>query len=96
MHKTKDKNGHHQMKRRAAMKNTMRGLGWMLVWGASAAYAAPGAEGESVSWLGYMFAGFFALVIVTQLVPACILFYGMIKGIFSVQEKKDPAAARIE
>jgi hypothetical protein len=28
--------------------------------------------------------------------PACILFYGMIKGIFSGQEKKDPAAARIE
>jgi len=78
------------------MKNTMRGLGWMLLWGASAAYAAPGAEGESVGWLGYLFAGFFALVIVTQLVPAGILFYGMLKGIFSAQEKKDPAAARIE
>ena len=52
------------------MKNTMRGLGWMLVWGASAAYAAPGAEGESVSWLGYMFAGFFALVIVQALSDA--------------------------
>ena len=78
------------------MKNTMRGLGWMLIWGASAAYAAPGSEGESVGWLGYMFAGFFALVIVSQLVPACILFYGMVKGIFSAQEKKEQSAAPIE
>ena len=78
------------------MKNTMRGFGWMLVCGASAAYAAPGAEGESVGWLGYLFAGFFALVIVTQLVPAGILFYGMIKGIFSAQEKKEPSAAPTE
>ena len=78
------------------MKNTMRGLGWMLAWGASVAYAAPGAEGASVGWLGYMFAGFFALVIVTQLVPACILFYGMIKGIFSAREEKDTAAVPIE
>jgi hypothetical protein len=96
MQKTEGKNGHHRKKRRTAMKNTMRGLGWMLVWGASAAYAAPGSEGESVGWLGYMFAGFFALVIVTQLVPACILFYGMVKGIFSVGESKDPAAAQID
>jgi hypothetical protein len=73
------------------MKNTMRGLGWMLVWGASAAYAAPGSEGESVGWLGYLFAGFFAVVIVTQLVPALILFVGMLKGIFSAREKIDAA-----
>jgi dienelactone hydrolase len=78
------------------MKNTMRGLGWMLVWGASAAYAAQGGEGESVGWLGYLFTGFFALVIVTQLVPAAILFYGMIKGIFSAREEKDTAAVHIE
>ena len=78
------------------MKNTMRGLGWMLVWGASAAYAAQGGEGESVGWLGYLFTGFFALVIVTQLVPAAILFYGMIKGIFSAREEKDTASVHIE
>jgi hypothetical protein len=30
------------------------------------------------------------------LVPAGILFYGMIKGIFSAQEKKEPSAAPIE
>lgn len=78
------------------MKNTMRALGWMLAWGASAAYAAQGGDGESVGWLGYLFAGFFAVVIVTQLVPAAILFVGMLKGIFSAREKGDTAEARVE
>jgi dienelactone hydrolase len=78
------------------MKNTMRVFGWMLAWGASAAYAAQGGDGESVGWLGYLFAGFFAVVIVTQLVPAAILFVGMLKGIFSAREKSDTAEARVE
>ena len=78
------------------MKNMMRGLGWMLAWGASAAYAAQGGEGESVGWLGYLFAGFFAVVIVTQLVPAVILFVGMLKGVFSVRDKKDASATQAE
>lgn len=78
------------------MKNTMRGIGWILAWSASVAYAAPGSEGESVGWLGYMFAGFFAVVIVTQLVPAAILFFGMLKGIFSAREKVDAAEAQGE
>jgi len=55
----------------------------MLVYSASVAYAAPGSEGEGISYLGYLFLGFFALIVVSQLVPACILFYGMVKGVFS-------------
>ena len=70
------------------MKNTMRGLGWMLLCGASVAYAAPGSEGEGMSYLGYLFLGFFALIIVSQLVPAAMLFYGMIKGVFSARTDK--------
>ena len=70
------------------MKNTMRGLGWMMVYGASVAYAAPGSEGDGVSYLGYLFLGFFALIVVSQLVPACLLFYGMIKGVFSPRTDK--------
>jgi len=61
------------------MKYTMRGLGWMLVYGASVAYAAPGGGGEGGSWLGYLFLGFFALIVVSQLVPAGMLFVGMLK-----------------
>jgi len=78
------------------MKNTMRGLGWMLVYGASVAYAAPGSEGTGGSWLGYLFLGFFALIIVSQLVPACMLFVGMLKGVFSSREGKGTTSAQIE
>lgn len=74
------------------MKNILRGLGWMLVWGASAAYAAQGSEGATIGWLGYMFTGFFAVVIATQLVPAAILFIGMLKGIFAAPEGTDATA----
>jgi len=70
------------------MKNTMRGLGWLMVYGASSAYAAPAGEGDGGSLLGYLFLGFFALIIVSQLVPACILFYGMIKGVFAGSKEK--------
>jgi hypothetical protein len=70
------------------MKNTMRGLGWMVVYGASVAYAAPGSEGDGVSYLGYLFLGFFALIVVSQLVPACLLFYGMVKGVLAGGEKQ--------
>ena len=74
------------------MKNTMRGLGWLLVYGASVAYAAPGSDGEGVSYLGYLFLGFFALIIVSQLVPACLLFYGMVKGVFAGHREKTEAS----
>ena len=70
------------------MKNMMRGLGWMMVYGATVAYAAPGSEGEGISYLGYLFLGFFALIIVSQLVPACLLFYGMVKGVFAGRSEK--------
>lgn len=78
------------------MKKTMKGLGWMLLWGVSAAYAAPGSEGESVGLLGYLFAGFFAVIIVSQLVPAVILFVGMLKGVFSLQDKADVVEQKVK
>ena len=65
------------------MKNLFNGLGWMLTWGASAAYAAQGSEGETLGWLGYMFIGFFVVIITTQLVPAAVMFVGILKGILT-------------
>ncbi len=78
------------------MKKTIKGLGWMMLWGASAAYAAPGGEGESIGLLGYLFAGFFAVIIVSQLVPAVILFIGMLKGVFAPQDKADVAGQKVK
>lgn len=75
------------------MKNTMRCLGWMLVWGASAAYAAQSGDAAGTGWLGYLFTGFFAAVIVMQLVPAVILFVGMLKGLFAAAEKTGARAS---
>jgi hypothetical protein len=73
------------------MKSIARGIGWMTVCGASVAYAAPASGSEGGSVLGYLFLGFFALIVVSQLVPACILFYGMIKGVFAGREEKSEA-----
>ena len=53
----------------------------------SAAYAATNAQSEGAGILTYFFIGFFALIIVSQLVPAMILFAGMVKGLFAPSEK---------
>ena len=68
------------------MKNILRVLGWMTGCCASVAYAAPASEGEGISLLGYLFLGFFVLIIISQLVPAGMLFFGMVRGIFSGRE----------
>ena len=46
-----------------------------------AATAAPADRGGSM--LLTLFIGFFALIVVFQLVPACLLFVGIVKGLFS-------------
>ena len=59
----------------------------MVVGSASAVYAATGAQSEGAGLLTYCFVGFFAMIVVFQLAPAMILFAGLIKGLFSHQEK---------
>ena len=78
------------------MKNMMRGFGWMLVSIASVAYAAPHDTSGGGSLLGYLFLGFFTLIVVSQLVPACLLFYGMVKGVFSSREVAESGSASIK
>ena len=53
----------------------------------SVAYAATSAQSEGAGILTYFFIGFFALIIVSQLVPAMILFAGMVEGLFASSEK---------
>lgn len=79
-----------------AMKTTLRMLISLMAGSASAAYAAQGAETEGAGLLAYLFVGFFALIVVSQLVPAMILFFGMIKGLFTRDAKKDVSVARID
>lgn len=66
---------------------TMRMLISMVAGSASAAYAATGAQSSDSGVLVYFFIGFFALIIVSQLVPAMILFFGMVKGLLYRPEK---------
>jgi hypothetical protein len=76
----------NSIEKEAVMK-TMRMLITMMAGSTSAAYAATAVEGDGMGILTYAFIGFFALIIVSQLVPATILFIGMVKGLFSASQK---------
>lgn len=59
----------------------------------SSAFAA-GTKSEDAGLLVYLFAGFFAVIIITQLVPAAILLFGMIKGVFSSETKSSAVKSK--
>ena len=64
------------------MKNIIRNTLVALFCFSSSAFAAVESGGEGGSFLLTLFIGFFALIVVFQLVPAIILFFGMLKGLF--------------
>jgi hypothetical protein len=66
---------------------TLQVLISMVAGSVSAAYAAVGTHNEGAGILTYFFIGFFALIIVSQLVPAMILFFGLVKGLLFRPEK---------
>jgi len=68
------------------MKNTLRNTLIALITFTSSAYAADSGAGSG-SLLLSLFIGFFALIVVFQLVPAVILFVGMAKGLVSKDSK---------
>ncbi|MEI7816002.1 MAG: hypothetical protein WCI45_02310 [Desulfuromonadales bacterium] len=53
-----------------------------------AAFAAANAPAESDGIFVWIFLGFFALIVVGQLVPATLLIIGLIKGISTRSEVK--------
>lgn len=75
----------HRKKRNTVeviMKSIIRNTLVALFCFASPALAVAEAAGEGGSFLLTLFIGFFALIVVFQLVPATILFFGMLKGLF--------------
>lgn len=66
---------------------TMKAFISLAAGSTSIAYAAAGTQSEGTGILAYFFVGFFALIVVTQLIPAMILFFGMVKGLFARPEK---------
>jgi len=53
-------------------------------------FAAAGSAKEGGSLLLTLFIGFFALIVVFQLVPACLLFVGILKGLFARKDDIKP------
>ena len=55
------------------------------------AFAASGASEEGSGIFVWIFLGFFAVIVVGQLVPAVMLITGLVKGITSKKEAKAEA-----
>jgi len=62
-------------------------LSLMITAGAALA-AGGGAEGEGLSMFAALFIAFGILIVLFQFIPGIMLLVGMLKGIFSANEKK--------
>jgi len=65
------------------MKKSLRNALIALVVSSSSAYAAAETANTEGGLLLSLFIGFFALILVCQLVPAVMMFVGMVKGLIS-------------
>ena len=65
------------------MKNTLRNALIALVTFSAPAFAAGSAADSGGGLLLTLFIGFFAVILVFQVVPAALMFIGMVKGLFS-------------
>ncbi|SDZ97955.1 hypothetical protein SAMN05660420_01995 [Desulfuromusa kysingii] len=70
------------------MKNTLRNTLIALITFSSSAFAAGNTTGGSAGLLISLFVGFFALIIICQLVPATIMLVGTLKGLFGRDRKQ--------
>ena len=70
------------------MKKIMSLSSLGLLLAGSSVYAAEVSGAGEGSLLLSLFIGFFALIIVFQLVPATLMLIGMLRGIFSRDQKK--------
>lgn len=72
------------------MKNTLRNTLIALITFSSTTFAAASSNGNAGegSLLLSLFIGFFALIVVFQLVPAVLMFIGMIKGLAGKNSKE--------
>lgn len=70
------------------MKNKVRNVFIALITCSTPAIAAAESGAGEGSLLLSLFIGFFALIIVFQLVPATIMLVGMIRGLFGRDQKK--------
>ena len=70
------------------MKRTLRNTLIALITFSSSAFAAGQTGAGEGSLLLSLFIGFFALIIVCQLVPAVIMLVGMVRGLLGRDQKQ--------
>ncbi len=70
------------------MKRTLRNTLIALITFSSSAFAAGHSGAGEGSLLLSLFIGFFALIVVCQLVPATIMLIGMLRGLFGRDRKQ--------
>ena len=70
------------------MKRTLRNTLIALITFSSSVYAAGSAGAGEGGLLLSLFIGFFALIVVFQLVPASIMLIGMLRGLFGRDRKQ--------
>jgi small-conductance mechanosensitive channel len=63
-----------------------------LAAGTTTAYAAAGTESSSPGFFTIAFLAFLAAIIAIQFIPGLILFFGLLRGIFSASTKKKVSA----
>jgi len=63
-----------------------------LAAGTTTAYAAAGAESSGPGFMTIAFLSFLAAIIAIQFIPGLILFFGMLRAIFSASSKKKVSA----
>jgi hypothetical protein len=69
------------------MNGTLKRITTILLLTASGAYAANGSEGDGGSLLVFIFLAFGGMILIFQMVPGSMLFFSMIKGLFSPGKK---------
>ena len=70
------------------MKNTLRNTLIALITFSTPAFAAASSSASGGGLLLSLFIGFFALIIVCQLVPATIMLIGALRGLFGRDRKE--------
>jgi len=64
------------------MKNTLRIVTAVAILSATPVLAASGTKVEGIGLIGWLFIGFFAAIIVFQLIPSLVVLGSMLVGIF--------------
>lgn len=75
------------------MKKMLKSCLFALIASATAAYASGTPQSEEGGLLVIIFFGFVGLVLVFQMVPGVLLFFGMMKGIFGSKNEVAPVTS---